>query len=60
MRVKICYTVEISDHMRRKINEHYGEPGLATVQQVKDWYRSYGIQLDDDLNEPIKEEEQEN
>ena len=49
MIVRITYTVEIPDWMRREINRWYGRPGLATRQQVKDWFEAYGSSADDDL-----------
>jgi hypothetical protein len=49
VRVKIEYTVEVSDRFRRAINYRYGEPGLATRDQVKDHFRLFGTALDDDI-----------
>ena len=50
MKVRISYTVEISDDWRRQINEHYGRDGLASREQVKTWYRSFGESMDDELS----------
>lgn len=48
--MRVTYTVEIDDAIRREINRHYGKPGLASRAEVQDWYRSYGRSLDDDLS----------
>jgi hypothetical protein len=49
MKVLINYTVDVDDDVRREINQWYGRPGLATRSQVKAWYESNGLSMDDDL-----------
>ena len=49
MKVRISYTVDVPDWYRREINRFYGKPGLATRQQVKNWFEAYGNSADDDL-----------
>lgn len=49
MKVRIAYTLEVSDTIRREINRWYGRPGLATRQEVVAWYRSNGDFMDLDL-----------
>jgi hypothetical protein len=49
MKVRIAYTTEVNDDYRRAINLHYGEPGLASREQVKRWIESYGSSADSDL-----------
>lgn len=49
MRVRIEYTVDVSDEIREAINLHFGKEGKATNGQVKDWYRRHGSSMDDDL-----------
>ena len=49
MRVRIAYTVEVDADARRAIRLHYGQPGLATRGEVRDWYRVHGSSGDDDL-----------
>ena len=49
MKVRIQYTVEVSDDYRRAINMFYGRDGLATRDQVKRWIHQYGTSMDDDL-----------
>lgn len=51
MKVRISYTVNADDVIRRQINAWYGRPGLATRKEVQDWYRSNGESMDDDLND---------
>jgi hypothetical protein len=50
VKVRIEFTVDVDDHVRRRINEFYGREGLATRQEVKDWYRDYGRSMDLDLS----------
>lgn len=49
MRVAISYAVEVDDDFRREINAYYGKPGMATREDVKRWFRSYGDSMNDDL-----------
>jgi len=42
VRVRIAYTVDVDDNSRRAINHHYNQPGLATREQVRDWFRDKG------------------
>lgn len=49
MKIRIAYTVEVSDEYRRAINERYGRPGLATREQVRQWIHQNGTSMDDDL-----------
>lgn len=50
MKVKIEYTIEVDDDFRRGINMYYDKPGLATRQEVKDWFRAYGESMDDEIS----------
>lgn len=49
MKVRISYTVDMDDDIRRSINAHYGDPGLATRERVKAWFESNGVSSIDDL-----------
>lgn len=51
MRVRISYVVDVDDDIRREINEWYGRPGLADRDEIKNWYRSVGHSMDDDLSD---------
>ena len=49
MRVRICYTVNVGEVLRRAINHHYGEPGLADREAVKSWYALHGEAYNPDI-----------
>ena len=49
MRVRICYTVNVCEELRRAINHHYGKPGLADREAVKSWYALHGEGYNVDL-----------
>jgi hypothetical protein len=49
MRVRIEYSIDVDDTIRRGINRWYGVDGLASREQVKRWYESQGSSMDDDL-----------
>lgn len=51
VKVKVEYTVEVDDDIRRQINIFYGRAGLASRDEVKRWYEAYGHSLDDDLSQ---------
>lgn len=53
MRVRVAYTVEISDDFRRAINIYFGREGLATREEVQSWLRTHGNQGDDDLMQDL-------
>ena len=42
MKVRIAYTVEADDHLRRDINRFFGRCGLATREQIRDWFETSG------------------
>src|SRR4029077_2096961 len=49
MKVRVSYTVDVSDKYRRAINLHYGKPGLATREGVRRWLEGHGSAEDADL-----------
>jgi hypothetical protein len=49
MRVLVKYTVDASDEIRRAIRAYHGQEGLATRQEVADWYKNKGSMMDEDL-----------
>ena len=57
MKVRISYTVEVSDYLRRAIRHYYGETGLATREEVKDWIERYGSSEDDNLVQALQNSE---
>lgn len=50
MRVRISYTVEVNDEIRREIRRHYGQEGLANRDEVRSWYEAHGESMDQDLS----------
>ena len=58
MKVKVSYTVDVSDRYRRAINAHYGKPGLATRAEVQRWLWSVGQSCDDDIMHDLTQEEE--
>ena len=49
MKVRVSYTAEVSDEYRRAIRRYHGQTGMATRQEVKDWFWAHGEQMDDEL-----------
>jgi len=49
MKVKISYTVDVDDDIRRAINDWYGREGLASREEVQRWYEANGHSMDMDL-----------
>jgi hypothetical protein len=49
MKVRLSYTIEVHDDIREAINAYYGRPGLASREQVRDWYRQFGDSMNEDL-----------
>ncbi len=58
MKVRIDYTTEVPDIYRRAINLHYGRPGLASRDEIKQWYESHGTSADDNLMLELEREEE--
>lgn len=57
MKVKICWTQEVSDDFRRHINQYFGKDGLATRKEVKHWFYMHGQMMNDDLADQKDESE---
>ena len=55
MRVRIEYTAEMDDDYRRGVRLYYGQEGLATGQELKDWFFSHGSSMDDEISTIITE-----
>jgi hypothetical protein len=49
VRVRIAYTEDVTDEFRRAINAYHGEPGLASRQQVREWFWLHGQAMNDDI-----------
>jgi hypothetical protein len=57
MRVRVAYTIDVSDDYRRAINLYYGKLGLASREDVQRWARSFGSAGDDDLMRDLQQAE---
>lgn len=42
-------TVEVDAEFRRRLRIYFGEPGLATREEVRSWRIERGVQVDNDL-----------
>lgn len=49
MKVQIKFTVEVDDHFRRVLADKNGRDGLATREEIKEWYSIASGSLDEDL-----------
>lgn len=59
MKVRISYIVEVDDTLRREIAAYYGNPGLASREDIKRWYEQYGSSEDDNLAMSADQREEE-
>lgn len=59
MKVRVEYTVEVDDDYRRAVREFFGRKGLATRQELKEWFWLNGRSLDEDLMSVVKYDENE-
>lgn len=55
MRVRVAYTVDVSDGYRRGIRRFYGRPRLADRQEVRDWHEQYGRSMDEQMDDRPEE-----
>ncbi len=53
MHVRVTFTVDISDEGREAINDYLGRSGLASRQQVKQFFEDEGLSGISILNEQI-------
>ena len=49
MKVKVEFTVDVPDFIRREINVYHAQEGLADREAIKAWYEQFGRSMDDDL-----------
>ena len=49
MRVRITYSVDVSDRFRAAIRQHFGRAGFATRKEVQRWFREYGDSVSDSV-----------
>jgi hypothetical protein len=50
MKIRVRYTVEVDDGYRAAVRHYYGQTGLATRQELQQWFQEYGDTQDDDLS----------
>ena len=55
MKVRVSYTVDVSDDYRRAVNQQYGREGLATRDQVRRWLEAHGASQDQDLMQALQD-----
>lgn len=58
MKVRICYTIDVSDDYRRALRQYYGETGLATREEVVSFKRLHGDSCDNDLMSEAQEDQE--
>lgn len=49
MNVRISYTVDVSDEYRRAVRRYYGDTGMATSKELREWFEVHGRSEDDNL-----------
>jgi hypothetical protein len=49
MKVRISYVVNVTEEARRGMRRFYGRDGMATREEIQQWYREFGASMDDDL-----------
>jgi hypothetical protein len=49
VKVRVCYTVDVDDDFRRRLRAYFGQEGLATREEIREWYEQRGSQDDDDM-----------
>jgi hypothetical protein len=59
MKVRVTYTETVTDEFRRAIRLHYGQTGMATREEVRDWFWLHGMSMNDDLARLLEDTEAE-
>jgi hypothetical protein len=49
MKVQFKFVTEVSDDMRRAVNYHFGQGGLANHTQMADWYNFSAHERDQEV-----------
>lgn len=49
MKVKVSYTVEVTNEYRRALRRYRGGCGMATRAELAEWFEFHGFTGDDDL-----------
>jgi len=50
MKVRISYSVEVADKVRRAIRAYYGQSGLASREEIQRWFTTYGDTMDNEID----------
>lgn len=56
MKIRIAYTINVPDEIRRAINAWYGDAGLADRGRVQRWYEQNGKSMDQNIAEQYCDE----
>lgn len=59
MKVNINYTINIDNRYRRAVRAWYGDKGLATRKELKNWFIIYGESMDTTVIEELERQEKE-
>jgi hypothetical protein len=59
MKVRVQYTVEVSDEYRTAINQYHGLEGKATRKDVRDFLYLHGVSMDDDIMDSLVDDDSE-
>ena len=49
MKVRICFTVDVDERFRRALRQRTGQDGLASREEVRQWYEQNASSVDDDM-----------
>jgi hypothetical protein len=56
VKVKVSYTVDVTDEYRFAINNYYGRPGKANSKEVKQFLKIHGASINDDILDEYRKE----
>lgn len=59
MKVRVAYTVDADDDLRRAIASYRGDPGLADRDTVRNWFCRFGDSMNIDIMESLDNQEDE-
>jgi hypothetical protein len=57
MRVRVIYSVDVTDDFRRALRSYYGETGMATRDEVYLHCCQYGSSIDADIMEEYRKKQ---
>lgn len=59
MKVRIDFTVDVDERFRRALRAYYGRTGLATRDEVRDWYKDNAASVDADMTQEYDDKQSE-